>query len=298
MKVCVLLSSYNGEKYIEEQLESIVAQEDVEVDILVRDDGSTDRTCEILDRWQERGQLRWYKERNLGFALSFIDLVLHAPESDYYAFCDQDDIWLPDKLKRAACKLEEIDNPVKLYCSNVYYYKDGQTFGAIHTAIPYYDKYTCLLRNIAPGCSMVFSKELKNLIVSAPPREIIAHDFWIFQLAVLMGEVVYDFEPSMLYRQHENNQIGQKTSRKDIWMRRLKNLCSVSHRHDREEQAKELLSCHSSDFTEEVNVVVTMIADYRHSVRNKARLLFDNRYSMGTLKADLYLKLRILLSML
>lgn len=298
MKVCVLLSTYNGEKFLEEQLESIIAQEGVAVDILVRDDGSNDGTCHILDRWQDDGKLRWYKGGNLGFALSFIDLVLKAPEYDYYAFCDQDDVWFSDKLKRAVCKLEAIEEPIKLYCSNVEYYKNGQAYGGIHKVVPYFDKYTCLVRNIAPGCSMVFSPALKDLIASAPPRKIIAHDFWIFQLAVLMGKVVYDFEPSMLYRQHENNQIGQKTSRVEIWKRRVKNLCSDANRHDREDQAKELLWCHTAVMSEDCRSIVSKVAEYRSSLAKRFALMIDGQYSMGDITGDIYLKLRVLSSRL
>ena len=298
MRVCVLLSTYNGEKFIVEQIESLLIQKDVEVDILVRDDGSTDRTREILDVYQNEGKLKWYSGNNLGFAQSFIDLVFQAPDSDFYAFCDQDDIWLSDKLSRAVKALETLDNPRSLYCSNVFYYKDGQTYGGIHKHAQTFDKYTCLVRNIAPGCSMVFTKGLKDLVKSAPPRRIIAHDFWIFQLAMLLGEVVYDFEPSMCYRQHENNQIGQKNSRKDIWKRRLKQLSSSKHNHDREEQAKELLLCYGSEMTDEARDIVTRVAHYRNSLTNKLELVLDNRYTMGNPKADAYLKLRILFSKL
>ena len=298
MRVCVLLSTYNGEKFIVEQIESLLAQKDVEVNIVVRDDGSSDRTCEILDTYQNNGKLKWYTGNNLGFAQSFIDLVLQAPDSDYYAFCDQDDIWLSDKLSRAVNALETLDNPRSLYCSNVFYYKDGQTYGGIHKHEQTFDKYTCLVRNIAPGCSMVFTKGIKDLVKSAPPRKIIAHDFWIFQLAVLMGVVVYDFEPSMLYRQHENNQIGQKNSRKDIWKRRIKHLSSSRHNHDREEQAKELLFCYESEMADDTRTIVSRVAHYRNSLKNKFGLILDKRYTMGTPKADAFLKLRILFSKL
>lgn len=295
-RICILLSTYNGEKYIEEQLESIVSQKDVEVDILVRDDGSTDSTRQILDKWTLNGNLKWYQGDNLGFAKSFLDLVNKAEDYDYYAFCDQDDIWLPDKLKRAVTILDSIQEPIRLYCSNVYYYKDGHTYGAIHKTAQYFDKYTCLIRNIAPGCTMVFSRELKNLLSSASPSKIIAHDFWIFQLAVLLGQVHYDFEPTMLYRQHENNQIGQKISRRDIWRRRIKNLRSDKCKHEREEEVKALLDCYSDYFPSETKALLAKVAYYRQSFANKMRLIKDKRFTMGTPKADLYLRLRLLFS--
>ena len=84
MKVCILLSTYNGEKYLEEQLESLIKQENVEIDILVRDDGSSDNTHNILNKWQERGLLKWYTGNNKGYAKSFMDLVQNSGDYDYY----------------------------------------------------------------------------------------------------------------------------------------------------------------------------------------------------------------------
>ena len=113
MKVCVLISTYNGERFLEEQIASIIAQKGVEVDILVRDDGSSDMTCSLLERWQKEGKLKWYKGENLGFARSFMNLLKTASGYDYYAFCDQDDIWLEDKLQRAVTALEKIEDKVR-----------------------------------------------------------------------------------------------------------------------------------------------------------------------------------------
>ena len=87
-KVIVLLSTYNGGKYLSEQLDSLVAQKGVDVGILVRDDGSTDTTLSILDEWQEKGLLTWYSSGNLGPGKSFMDLLKRAPSGAYYAFCD------------------------------------------------------------------------------------------------------------------------------------------------------------------------------------------------------------------
>lgn len=121
--VCVLLSTYNGEKYLEEQLNSLIKQEDVELRILVRDDGSKDRTHEILDKWQKRGHINWYEGKNKGAAQSFMDLIYNAPEADYYAFCDQDDVWLPEKLKVAIDKIRESNEAMPcMYISSTFWW--------------------------------------------------------------------------------------------------------------------------------------------------------------------------------
>ena len=114
-KVTVLLSTYNGEKYLAEQLESLAAQQGVEVELLVRDDGSNDGTASILNEWQDKGLLSWYRTVNLGPGKSFMDLLQTAQSGSYYAFCDQDDVWLSNKLQITMDKMKEVElaNPGK-----------------------------------------------------------------------------------------------------------------------------------------------------------------------------------------
>ena len=120
MKVKILLSSYNGEQYIREQIDSLLSQTQTGVEILVRDDGSTDSTKAILDEYQDRDRLSWYGGENLGPGLSFWKLLEDSGEADYYAFCDQDDVWDQDKVEIAVRTLEEaipdINSIPALYC--------------------------------------------------------------------------------------------------------------------------------------------------------------------------------------
>ena len=108
-KVKVLLSTYNGAEFLQEQMNSILQQTHGDVDIVVRDDGSTDRTISILEAYEKAGQITLHKGQNLGFALSFFELLKVAGEADYYAFADQDDIWLDYKMAYAVKKLEKED---------------------------------------------------------------------------------------------------------------------------------------------------------------------------------------------
>lgn len=291
--VCVLLSTYNGAQYLEEQLNSLINQRGVCLEILVRDDGSTDRTCEILDKWQNQGYLKWYKGKNKGFAMSFMDLVENADSYDYYAFCDQDDIWLPDKLHIAIEKLETLKNENKLYCSNLYAYSDGVNIGHVKRSVPHYDKYTCLVKNIAVGCTIVFSSSLRNIIIRNNPCRIIAHDFWAYQNAMLFGEVIYDNNSYILYRQHSKNLIGAKMTFVDIWKRRISNF--LNRKIDgRSLQAKELLRCHSSFIGNEIRDVINLVADYNNNFMSRIKLFSNKNYTMGNMSNDILLKLKIL----
>ena len=100
-KIQVLMSTYNGEKYLKEQIESILNQEKVEVNILIRDDGSCDKTLKIIKELSKNPKISYYEGKNIGPAKSFMDLVNKSGDKfNYYAFADQDDIWMPNKTKR------------------------------------------------------------------------------------------------------------------------------------------------------------------------------------------------------
>ena len=114
----ILMATYNGEKYLKEQIESLLNQKNVKISILVRDDCSTDNTQKILEEYQQKGLLKWYTGEKLKAAFGFIDLINNASEAEYYAFCDQDDVWDNDKLDIAIKKLEKFDSqlPALYYC--------------------------------------------------------------------------------------------------------------------------------------------------------------------------------------
>ena len=111
------MSTYNGEKYLREQIDSILGQRGVEVTLLVRDDGSSDATLSILDEYKSSGLLDYYCGSNLGPARSFMHLLQNAPASDFYAFSDQDDKWMDDKLLAAITSMEGHESEPALYFS-------------------------------------------------------------------------------------------------------------------------------------------------------------------------------------
>lgn len=294
-RVLILLSTYNGEKYLEEQLESFMVQTGVDVNILVRDDGSTDRTREILDRWQQKEKLTWYKGENIGWAMSFMNLVQHATEADYYAFSDQDDVWLPEKLNTAVTKLNNTPKGPALYFSNLDCWKDGLITGKAKDDDMWFDKYTSLLQCQACGCTMVFNQQLLNLIKRSGDRKIYAHDFWTFQVAMFTGSVLYDKNSYILYRQHSLNQVGAKKTLRDIWKRRWSNLILLKNDHRREILAQTLLECVGDSMSNEGVRIVSVVAHYRVNLSDYLKFLFSKRYIMDKPFNTMLLKLRVLI---
>ncbi|MCR4745167.1 MAG: glycosyltransferase, partial [Lachnospiraceae bacterium] len=181
-KVVVLMSTYNGEKYLRSQIESLINQEDVQVDILVRDDGSKDETIKILQEYKqsEAVKLNYYIGENIGPARSFLELMKRAPEAEYYAFCDQDDTWLPDKLKIAVDSIKKAFDDGNHICKDeipVLYYgmprfadNEGNLLkgpkGIYEKSL---DFPSCLIKSNSTGCTMVFNRRLLEIIKSKSP---------------------------------------------------------------------------------------------------------------------------------
>lgn len=211
-KVLVLLSTYNGEKYLKEQIDSVLAQKNTDVSILVRDDGSTDKTLEILEKYKKDGKLEWYTGKNLKPAKSFLNLVRCAETTyDYYAFCDQDDFWYSDKISEAIDEMEKEPTmlPKLCYCNIELVDKNRRHLDdrKISNRCNFFDEM--LLTYCVPGCTMVFNRNLLDIVKKHMPTKITMHDCWIYFVCVAVGGRIYSTESiGIQYRQHGGNVIG------------------------------------------------------------------------------------------
>lgn len=220
-KIIVLLSTYNGGKYLAEQLDSLVAQKGVDVEILVRDDGSKDATVSILDKWQEKGLLSWYRTGNLGPGKSFIDLLRVVSPGSYYAFCDQDDVWLPDKLHLTMEKMKAVEtaNPGKPVIVHTDMYVVDEKLDVIHESfwrssglrpdILRTFPYLCTCNSVN-GCTIVMNDVARSLILEKyVEQDLIIHDVISALTVSYYGGIIdYVEAPTVLYRQHSANVVG------------------------------------------------------------------------------------------
>lgn len=212
--ILVVMSTYNGEKYIEEQIDSILHQKNCDVHILIRDDGSSDNTRNIINHYADEIENISILEanENLGPAKSFIELLRNAPDYEYYAFSDQDDIWDADKLAAGVTALMQSPD-VLLYCANARlvdsYGRDLHVLAnkqkTVHTN---FETVMCVSQFM--GCTMVFKHELVQIIKQKLlPETLIMHDHYLSCVCQLMGgEMIYDCIPHMGYRQHCTNVVG------------------------------------------------------------------------------------------
>jgi glycosyltransferase involved in cell wall biosynthesis len=209
MKIVVLMSTWQGERFLEEQLRSILDQLPGSGQVLVRDDGSTDGSVARMNALGDP-RVTVVRGNNLGFARSFLTLLDLAPEhADVVMLSDQDDVWLPGKIARAAAALAAQDGPA-LYCSRLQLVSpDLRPLGLSPAWTRPPSFRNALAENIAVGCTCAVNRQ--GLLLArrhGDPDLIHFHDWWLYLTVSAFGRVIYDPEPTILYRQHGSNSLG------------------------------------------------------------------------------------------
>lgn len=216
-RVHVLLSAYNGEKYIREQIDSILSQTWENVFLYVRDDGSTDGTLAVLREYESEGKLFLEAGANIGFIRSFFWLVEHCGDADYYAYADQDDVWEPAKLEMAVERMEEEEHRAGepesghiplLYFSN--YDLCDEKLNFISYAEPETVRKQPAFRNAIVDCmplgfNSVFNHAARALMKEHIPRHSCGHDWWTYMVCQGMGKVIYDARRTVKHRRTGDN---------------------------------------------------------------------------------------------
>ena len=248
-KLQILMSTYNGKAYLREQLDSVLQQDCkqkglVKLQLLVRDDGSKDGTQKILQEYAVRypQEVRWYQGENCGVIQSFFELMKKTEKADFYAFSDQDDFWMPDKMSSAIQIIEKYGkNRPFLYCCRPKLV-DAE-LNAITSAMkrpamrPSFGN--ALLENIVTGCTAVMNEELRALVAVRFPQFTVMYDRWFYLAASCFGRVYYDETPHICYRQHGGNVVGVNSGRWKEFYGRLR--LFWGKRHDISRQAEEFI---------------------------------------------------------
>ncbi len=210
-QVQILLSTYNGEPFLAELLDSLLEQDYPHLRILARDDGSSDGTVDILKKYRSEHQtIEVFAGENLGFVQSFFELLKKVdPETEYIGFCDQDDVWLPDKVSRA---VKAMSGPSRegptLYGSRLKIVDQGLNALSDSTIPPRRLSFdNALVESSVVGCTMLFNRSGYELLARYPD-DVIGHDWWVYLVFSAFGEIIYDPEAKILYRQHDKNVYG------------------------------------------------------------------------------------------
>ncbi len=315
IEVQVLLSSYNGEKYIREQLDSILIQKNVKVELLIRDDGSTDKTIEILQEYERKwDNVQVIYGKNIGVIESFFTLIEQVSrDKEYIAFSDQDDKWLPEKLIKAVQKIrkqqtkktvstKQLVNDNKL--QPIVYCSAKQLVNATLQPLPMGISYktvktefgNALVENMCTGCTCVINRELLQLLKERKPTFTIMHDFWIYLIGTCFGIVIYDKNSYILYRQHDNNVLGTASSLLENYKRRIKNF--RKNRGKLTKQAEELVKIYSELMPEENKSLIEQFIKSKKKISLRRKIVVEGKIFRQRMSDDWIMKLFLLLGWL
>lgn len=222
--VCILLATYNGEKYLTELLNSLLAQDFSDFVCYIHDDGSVDGTIDIIDDYCKRYPLIFKKvdaPKQGGAKNNFMFLLNNVGvEFKFIAFCDQDDIWMPDKLSKLFEQMKvsncaESEKPCLVYSDMQV---TDKNLKVISKSFNQYNGLACsnltldrvIMKGYAAGCSMMINQSLAKLASVKHYEDVIMHDWWVMLVANLSGEIKFLDIPLVSYRQHECNVLGAK----------------------------------------------------------------------------------------
>lgn len=299
-EITILMSTYNGENFLNEQLESIQKQKcKMKIRVIVRDDGSTDSSIKVLESWRNKLNLEIIKGENKGVVNSFEELIINAPDSDYYAFADQDDVWNKEKLQVAIDAIENSkSNSPCLYFSNAKLVDENlnDLECLVHEKNVNIDLSKIMVCNPALGCTIVFNKKLievyRQVRISKSPM----HDKTILIVGYISGKVIYDHTPRILYRQHRNNVMAREKGVKKR-IRQLYNLWIKSDNCSLQEYSSEFLSKMELYLSEKDEKTLILFSNYKSKIKYKTKIILSKEISTGKYRVDRSFKLRVLLGL-
>lgn len=283
-KVKVLLSSYNGEKFIREQIDSILGQTYEDIELYVRDDGSKDMTGAILSEYENDRRVHVTRGKNVGFIKSFFQLMEECGEADYYAFADQDDVWLPEKIEMAVQLLEQEDGSIPLLYFSSYDFYDGDMNFQEHNKKP---SQPPSFRNSVVDCmtlgfNSVFNKKAYEIMASHIPTESCGHDWWTYMVCAGMGKVLYDERVTVKYRRHEKNVSagGMDFLKFQVW--RFKKFFVNDYFSNVRKQIREYDSLYRRELAPEDQKLLGLFTDEKYHLKHALRKMsYPKRFRCG-----------------
>lgn len=300
--VCVLLSTYNGEKYLSAQLDSILLQQDVVVKLLIRDDGSSDSTINIIEQYtcEHPTMITFLKGDNLGWKRSYFELLKVAPEADFYSYADQDDVWLPEKLSRATDMLKSKRNECALYAGNVWITDENlkiqKTYCPRNVDMLDRPLATIAAQSYLPGgLTFVFTKTAKNMLLPLYPGGKVGHDTWAFKLCLYYGSVVYDEMPTVYYRQHENNVVGASRGAKWWIEKKLQTLFGNNNDVCGFVENALLEHFYNIELSTDVQNLMFTMRNYKKGFKSKMALISFPDFKRNKISTTLLMQIKILI---
>lgn len=288
MRIAVIMSTYNGEKYIKEQIDSILRQIGIEVELFIRDDGSEDKTVDIIKEYEKKyDNVHIEIGRNIGFRQSFIQTLLGVEGFEFYAFSDQDDFWEKDKLHQGCLKLQKITSDIPaVYYSNLKVADENlNVYRTTKLQKRKQSLESLIMRRSIAGCTMIFNKCLwKKIADVGATNDMLkrGHDSFIMSLCyALGGTVVCDANAYIIYRQHSLNTSG---SSHGVVHRVKKEWNSLIKKRGNEPSiARSLLKNWGKEIIPEEDKILRLVASSDTSFLSRVKIFFSRRFVTGNL---------------
>lgn len=291
--VQVLLSSYNGEKYIERQLDSIFGQKNVNLSCLIRDDGSNDRTVAIIKEYQKKEpRLKLIESNNIGWRKSFLKLLLESDSADYYAFSDQDDEWFDNKLVEGVTTLEMHDGKIPLLFHSARIRKDSNGEHLQQMLPKPKSKINALVQEYCQGCSIIINKRARDILNEYDASGEPGFDFWVGLICYYFGEIYYCNKPLFYHINHLDN-TTRTGDRRACMQVRWKNMLAGKKVYNN--PCKELLDGYSNYMSETDRKNVEKVLNYNKGIKGRLELLLNPEFVRNTKSGTLLLKMCVLM---
>lgn len=287
------MSTYQGERFVAEQVHSILGQLPPDGRLFVRDDGSTDRTTERIESLADP-RISLVRGPNIGFARSFFALLEMLPaDADLVMLSDQDDVWLPGRIDRAAQQVCDREGPT-LYCSRLELVDEALRPLGISSAWPRGPSFAnALAENIVTGCTVALNRAALQLVLRlGDPAAIHFHDWWMYLVISAFGTVIADPVPTVLYRQHGGNVVGRGSGAR----RYLVNLQFIRRKswvHIMFSQIENFRAVHADRLAPEQRQLLDRVFDPRSAAAVARLVLMPRRYRQAFVD-DVLLRILVL----
>lgn len=295
IKVAILLSTYNGQDYIEKQIQSIYMQSYKGFHLYIRDDGSSEEFVSQLRVLKSQYDFTLLEGNNVGFAGSFMKLLAGVKDADLYAFADQDDIWLPDKLQTAVEWFEKQNvqdmqsKPLLFHSAYHIIDKENKVVGRFYFSNKGYDFRRSITENHYSGFSMVINSKLREYMLKGNAEKIGYHDWWAAMIAQAFGVGHSDKKVTALHRTHGDNATIFNFQTRWLWLK--KSLTEESEMHKR---AVEFENCFSKELTAANRKILALFTMKRYNLHIALKKCFYPKRWRPVLSSEIVMRMLML----